>query len=314
MIPPFLSLFGLASFFVLLRYCAPSNFQIRGVGLNVIRELFNTYAPFALVFILVIIFGRLIPYSYNFFVERSYNLTLYKSVEDNADLVNQVRFVKEQKIRASSYYAILYGVSLGITFCIWDFFLSEGTILSWMVFLLVLCITLVFVPLIYAYNEMVLFYPVIECMKRKRVAIDIYNADKRGGLKYFHRFLFKVVLFNEGVALILIGVFKQLPISKAWMLLLIPILLPRLNHAVWAILCWLRSIYDFHLMKNAEKKLLVISAGTPNNLEKMESLKKIHATGIIPVICYLLGFVLVPYLINQLPQLNVLLNYWGIVK
>ena len=314
MIPPVLSVVGFIILIILLGWSASPDFQIRGYGIGAVSAIFSRYAPYVCAFAIVIILGRLIPYQYNFFVERCYNMTLYKSVEDNADLVNQVRYVKDRKSRSGTFYATLSGSALGMVVCLSWALLSGGTLVNWQSLLFVLGVVLLAIPLVYAYTEMALFYPVIDCMKRKRVAIDLYNADNRGGLKQYHRLLYKEFLYSEGVAIVLLAVFSLLPIAKAWLLVMVVLLLPRINHAGWAIIGWVRSIIDFHKEKNAEKARLMVAPGTPENLTKMDSLKKIHATGLIPVIAGIVGIVLIPYLVNQLPRLTELLQGVGVVR
>ena len=155
-----------------------------------------------------------------------------------------------------------------------------------------------------SYCEMVLFYPVVEALKRKRIAIDLYNADHRGGLKRYHRFLYLTILYNEGLAVILMKGYAMLPVSRWWVILLIILILPRFNHAGWAIIGWVRSIIDFYREKNAEQERLEIQGGTAESMSKMELLKKVYPVGIMPFILYLAGAIVIPYIVNQLPKLT----------
>lgn len=302
MLPLILSVLGFFILFTIIGWIAKPDFQIRGVSLEEITSLFRHYIPYVLAFSIVLIIGHTIPSHYNFFVERSYNMTLFEKVEDNVDLVNQVKYVKERKARAGSYYSTLIGLAVGNTVCVFVWLLSGGTILSWTSFLFVSGVAILLFSLFYSFAELVLFYPVIESMKRKRVLIDLYNADNRGGLKRYHWYLYTVFLYSEGVAVLIMTFFWILPISKAWGLLITPILFFRFNHAGWALIGWAHSIKDFNKEKAMEKERLTVQAGSPENLTKMESLKKIHALGIIPALLYMVGAFIVPYVIAQLPE------------
>lgn len=314
MIPPMISVIGFLILVVLLCWLATPDFQIRGINLGAVEEMVFTYVPYVCAFSIFIILGRQVPYQYNFFVERSYNMTLYKSVEDNADLVNQVRYVKDRKSRAGTYYSTLMGSVSASVVCIFVVLLSGGTIITWQSILFALGVALLIVPLVYAYSEMALYYPVINCMKRKRVSIDLFNADKRGGLKLYHSFLYKVFFYSEGVSFVFIAVFNMMPIAKIWSLVLFVLLLPRFNHAGWAIIAWGRSLIDFHKVKSAEKAHLMVAPGTQENLAKMEALKKIHSTSIIPIFAGFVLIFLIPYLINHMPPLPELLKSIGFIR
>lgn len=313
-VPLILAVIGLFLLFAIIGWIAKPVFQIRGMYLDELAALFQRYIPYVIAFAIVIILGHTIPSQYNFFIERSYNMMLFERVEDNVDLVNQVKYIKERNARAGSYYSTLRGIAMANIVIVFSYLLGGGTELSWTSFFFVLGIVLLFIPLFYAFSELVLFYPVIESMKKKRVSIDLYNADNRGGLKRYHRYLYTVFLYSEGVAVLLIAFFRILPISKAWVLLIMPLLYFRFNHAGWAFDGWVRSIIDFYKKKSAEKARLIVAPGTPENLAKMDALKKIHATGLFPVALRFVGVVLVPYLINQLPRLTELLQRAGVLK
>ena len=91
-------------------------------------------------------------------------------------------------------------------------------------------------------------------------------------------------------------------------LFLILILKPRLNHAGWTVIGWIRSIKDFTKEKRKEMDRLCVESGSPENLRKMELLKKIHPTGMKSVVHWFIYMLLIPYLINQLPTLSELLQ------
>ena len=313
-VPIILFFVGFALLLFLINWYESPGFQIRGMTNEEIKRQYFVYIPYICAFAICIILGRSIPNHYNYLVERAYNLTLFKSLEHNVDIVNHVQYVKNNKARASSFYAVQLGFSVGIVIVVFNTISGGEPIHSWLSFFYALAISLMLIPLLYALVEMVLYYPVIEAMKRKRVAIDLYNADYRGGLKSLHFFLYKVFLFNEGVAVVLLKVFSMLPIDKAWVVLLILLLLPRFNHAGWAIMCWVRSAIDFATEKSAEKKRLMVNKGTSENLERMLFLKKIRLTGLVPLLAFLVTSILIPYIINQLPQWKELLSFLGIVK
>lgn len=309
--PILISVVGFIFLYCFYDWIVSSDIQIRGAGLAHVEAIYRKCVPLGYALAVFVLFGILMPYQYNFFIERCYNMALYKRVEDNADVVNQVKFVKERRARSGSYYWSLYGVATGVTTAIFWSLLGGDTKLSWSVAFLGLAISMAIVPLLYSFKVMALYYPVVESMKRKRVAIDLYNADHRGGLSRFHRFLYLTFLYNEGVSIVLVMLYSQLPISKWWLILLIPMLLLRFNHAGWALVAWIRSIVDFNKEKHAEQRHLIALEGSTENMSKMELLGKTYPIGIIPILLFLVGSIIIPYVVNQLPQLSDLIENIG---
>ena len=307
--PIVLSVTGLVLLFCFFKWIIGPCFVIRGLGALRITSLYWHYAPYLYALAVFVFLGLMIPSQYNFFVERCYSMALYKKVEENADVVNQVQFVKERKARSGSYYASILGGATGTTVLIFIVLLGRGTPFTWQAVLFCIALTLAIVPLLFSYGEMALFYPVVESLKRKRIAIDLYNADCRGGLKRYQRYLYLTFLYNEGLAVTVIGLYAQLSISWWWALLLVPMLLPRFNHAEWAIVGWVRSIVDFHKEKKAEKERLLAMEGSIENRSKAEMLEKTHPLGFIPFILYLIGAILIPYVVNQLPKWEVIVEW-----
>lgn len=308
MIPIIITVVGIILLLGFFEWIVGIDFQVRGADLNTIRALCLHYIPYVCAFAIFVILGQMIPSSYNFFVDRCYNMTLFKRIEDNADIVNQVCYVKERKARAGSYYATLLGSSLGTIVCIFWSILGGGTPFTWKLVVFALAVAFTLVPLVFSFAEMPLFYPVIEHMKRKRVAIDLYNADRRGGLKMYHQFLYKVFLYSEGVAVVLLDVVWNAPISHWWTALALLFVLPRFNHAGWAVVGWFRSVIDFRRAKAVEMERLQTAEGSKENMEQMDLLKKTHATGVVPVLVFVLISILIPYLVGNLPQITELLQ------
>ena len=120
-----------------------------------------------------------------------------------------------------------------------------------------------------------------------------------------------IFLFNEGVSTVLVMLYCQLPISKWWLILLLPMLLMRFNHAGWALIDWVRSIVDFYKEKRVEQYRLIAHEGSSENMSKMELLNKTYPTGIIPILLFLIGSILIPYIVNQLPELSDLIGKMG---
>lgn len=309
--PVLISAFGFIFLFCFFKWIVTSDIQIRGAGLLQVVDIYQKCVPLGYALAVFVLLGILMPYQYNFFIERCYNMSLYKRVEDNADVVNQVKFVKERRARSESYYWTLYGFAAGITTAIFWSLLGGETTLSWSAVFLCFSISMSIVPLLFSFNIMALYYPVVESMKKKRVAIDLYNADHRGGLSRYHRFLYLTFLYNEGVAIVLIMLYSQLPISKLWLILLIPLLLMRFNHAGWAMVGWIRSIVDFYKEKHTEKNRLIALEGASENMSKMEMLNKTYPLGIIPILLFLCGSIMLPYIVNQLPKLSDLMECIG---
>ena len=188
--PILISVIGFILLYCIFERIDDSDMQISGASLLQVEEIYQKCIPLGYALAVFVLFGILMPRQYNFFIDRCYNMTLYKKVEDNVDVVNQVKFVKDRRARSESYYWSLYGVALGVTFAICWSLLGENMIFSWSAVILGLAISMAFVPLLFSFNVMALYYPVVESMKRKRVAIDLYNADHRGGLSRYHRFLY----------------------------------------------------------------------------------------------------------------------------
>ena len=314
MILPLISVLGFFLLYCFFEWMAPTSLIVRGADFPQVYMVYWQYIPYVYAFALFIILGMMIPSQYNYLIERSYNLTLFKRMEDNVDLVNQVKYVKERKGRAGSYYVTLLGSSFGSTAALFWALLGKGTVFTSHAILLCCIVAMSVVPLVFAFSEMALFYPVIDSLKRKRVSIDLYNADHRGGLKRYHRLLYLTIFYNEGIAAVLIVLFKVLAIPKGWIVILILLLLPRFNHAGWALFGWICSIVDFSRAKNEEKSRLVVQEGSVEYLEKAELLKKIHPLGLIPLAFAIATYIIVPYIINQLPRCHEMLAWLGLIK
>ena len=78
--PIFLSVIGLCLVFCFFQWIAGENFQIRGVGLAQVEAVYRRYFPLACALAGAVFLGVLIPSQYNFFVERCYNMTLYRDI------------------------------------------------------------------------------------------------------------------------------------------------------------------------------------------------------------------------------------------
>lgn len=307
--PIVLSLIGLLFLVGFFSWFADPAFQIRGRDFIQLELLFWKYLPYLCALTLFIFLGLQIPSQYNYFVDRAYSMTLYKDVRENADLVNQVKFVKERRTRSGSYYASILGSVNGSALIIFISLLGHGSPITWKSILFCLAVVLAVVPLVYAYAEMVLYFPVVEALKKKRITIDLYNADHRGGLKAYHLFLYRLFLFNEGLALVIASIYLSFPISKWWLLLFMFLLLPRFNHAGWAMVGWARSVADFNREKRAEKSRLSAMEGSADNMGKMELLDKTHPVGLIPLLKYAAVSILIPYMLSQLPKWPELLEW-----
>lgn len=314
MLPPVLAVLGFILLFCLFEWVFSIDLRIREYDLQSLSGLYLQYIPYLYTFAAAMILGLMIPSKYNHFVGRCYNLTMYKNVEDNVKLVNQIRYVKDRKERAGSYYASLHGSTVGSVICIFFGLLSGGTVISWQSVLFCIAVSLSITPLVYSLAEMSLFYPVIEATKRKRVEIDLYNADHRGGLKHYHRYLYLVLLYSEGIVMALGGLILALPISNAWLIMLTVLFWNRFVHAGWSTSNWIRTIIDFHKKKRIEKVRIMIDAGSLENMAKIEWLNKTHATSVIPVLIVFLTVFLIPYLVAQMPHLPELLRMIGLVK
>ena len=311
MIPPILAVLGFFLLFCFFEWIVTPGFQIRGADLKEVRSLYLLYIPYAYALAVVLIVGLLIPSQYNHFVERCYTMTLYEKVEDNADLINQVRYVKDRKERAGSYYASILGNVLGTVIIVFILLLGGDTKITWQAILFSIGVALALAPLNVSLAEMSLYYPVIESMIRKRVAVDLYNADHRGGLKRYHRLLYLTMIYNEGLLTVLSFIVIISPISNVWIALVFLLFWFRCRHAGWAIIEWVRTLVVFNKMKFAEREMLSRLAGSAESMGKIEWLKRTHATGIIPFVIFILSGLVIPYIVNHLPRVSEILRWIG---
>ena len=308
--PILISVIGFIVLSVFVKWVVEPDFVVMGVGQDQIKAFYNVNIVYLWALALFMTLGLMIPSQYNFFIEKSLKLTLFEKFEDNLDVINQARFVIQRKALSKDYYILIILSSLSSAIWICLFFITNtNSPFNWKVMLLCVALVLIISPLVYSYSEMALFYPVVESLKKKRIAIDLYNADYRGGLKKYHRYLFIVFLYNEGVALSFVKLFELLPFSIIGCIVLSFVLFFRLNHAGWAIISFVRSLRDFYREKNAEQKRLALMKGSIESMTKMEQLRKIHSIGILPVFSYFVGVILIPYVINQLPKWKELLDF-----
>lgn len=303
--PVILSLLGFMLLFVFFEWLASPDIQI---------ETYIKFFPLGVSLQFFIFLGVLIPSKYNFFVEKCYNMTMFKTLDDNVGVLNQIRFVKERKGRSKDYYVAACISAIWGTLVVVGSLLMGNSTITWNSLLFYIGLTVIIFSMFFSYNEMALFYPVIESIKKKRIAIDLYNADHRGGLKYYHRFLYLTFLYNEGLIVTLLILLNLLDVSFGWYLVTVFFLVFRFNHAGWALVSWIRSIVDFYKEKCEEQNRLIALEGSSENMRKMELLNKTYPIGIIPILLFLIVSIIIPYVVNQLPKLSEMIGGIGMFE
>ena len=309
--PVILSLLGFVLLFCFYEWLASPDIWIEDKGLADINGIFRKLLPLGGALQFFIFLGVLIPSKYNFFVEKCYNMTMFKTLEDNVDVLNQIRFVKERKGRSKDYYIAVYISAIWGMLIVVGSLLMRNSTITWNSLLFYIGLSLIVFSLFFSYNEMALFYPVIESIKRKHVAIDLYNADHRGGLKYYHRFLYLTFFYNEGLIVTLLILLNFLDASFWWYLATAFFLVFRFNHAGWSLAGWIRSIVDFYKEKRDEQNRLIALEGSSENMSKMEQLNKTYPIGLIPILIFIVSSIIIPYVVNQLPKLSELIESIG---
>jgi hypothetical protein len=115
--------------------------------------------------------------------------------------------------------------------------------------------------LVFLYNKTVLYFPVLEGLKRKQPRIDLNNSDHQGGLGKYYDFLWRTFFYNEGLVVIILTIFK---FNLTWWIYIpfIFILIKRCNHAGWSIVAYITSLVRFTKVKKKAKEQLFVSDDT----------------------------------------------------
>jgi hypothetical protein len=249
-----------------------------------------------LVVIVMISIGLFIPSTYNSLIKRSYDLTLFSEVKDNFELLNQALYVKERNDK-DSYYASIIGILLAIFMMEAIAYFSYSTV-SWQSAIFGLGLFVMAASLLLIYYTMVLYFPLMECMKKKKVKILLYNPDGQGGLKVYHRFLYRTFIYNEGIIICLLELYAK--VQNVWFLifLLFPLLM-RANHACWSMFLYIKSINTLNKAKVEERERLSL-LNDIDSMNKSEKLNKVHAIGFFSNLKYVIVIVILPYIINHI--------------
>lgn len=290
-----LALVGLILMYLCLKFGVEESFDFCGYTLAEVTVLYKKLFGFLLAAIVVVGIGLFIPSTYNSLIKRSYELTLFEKESDNLDVLNQVLYVKERNDKTSYYYSIvghLSGLFLAGSII---YFINSSA--SWQSFFLWIGLFVMMSSFLLIHNTMVLFSPVMECMKRKDVKIMLLNPDKQGGLRVFHNFLFRSFIYNEGIIVCLSWLYASF--NNFWMLVLCLLLfVRRANHAGWCVAIYIRSIHLFRKAKRYALEELSLSDSS-ETLIKSDFVKNISCFRAWPTIKKLTTVVLLPYLINQ---------------
>lgn len=309
---PLISILGVLGFSAFYIYMPEYDTQIFYMPFLYVKLLSFKLAPYIIALAVFMMIGLSIPYQYNSFINKCFGLTLFEKLEDNLHVLNEIKFVKERKVRAKGYYASFIGVALGAaTICLFDICCGDGGF-KWEFIPLAINYTITIIPIIYAFHVMALYYPVMNAFTHKRVSIDLYNSDNCGGLRRYHTFLFLIFIYCEGFSLVLLKIIGTVTMPLGVKILLGLIILMRLRHAGMAIINWIRSVRDFYAAKHIEEDRLASLPGSVENMTMANTLRKTSPFILIPYIIKLIIFIIIPYLINQLPTLQEALVLLGL--
>lgn len=309
---PLISILGVMGFSAFYLYMPEYDTQFFDMPFLQAKLLSFKLAPYIIALAAFMMIGLSIPYQYNFLINKCFGLTLFEKLEDNLHVLNELKFVKERQSKAKGYYACFIGAVLGTaTFYLFDICCGESGF-KWVLIPLSISYTMTVLPISYAFHVMALYYPVMNAFTHKRVFIDLYNSDHSGGLRRYHEFLFLIFIYSEGFSLILLKIIGTVTMPFGVKLLLGLIILMRLRHAGMAITNWIRSVKDFYAAKQVEEDRLASLSGSVENMTMANALRKTSPFVLIPYIIKLIIFIVVPYLINQLPTLQEALVLFGL--
>lgn len=296
-VPILISIVGFVAVYLLLRLANNETEDWFGMTRTRILDTYRQIAPYVALLILAVWNGTRLASFYNYLANRAYNLNLFDDVESNINILNQIEYVKERNKRADSYRYTVFGSLLGVSaLTLYHYFSS--TTFCMVSFGLLLCSLMVFIPLLYVYNMTVLYFPVFEGLKHKRLKIDLYNPDHCGGLNQIHNFLFRTFVYNEGLVLVTIALCTIL--GKFELLILAAVLLaPRMNHALWSARLYCSSLINFSKTKREERERL-LTQDSVNAFFKIERLDNLSTNKIYKYVANIFCIVIIPYIINHL--------------
>lgn len=291
-----LALLGLITMYLVLKFGHIDDFKFFGCSMTELTFYYKNLVGIVLVVILMISIGLFIPSTYNSLIKRSYDLTLFSEVKDNFELLNQALYVKERNDKGS-YYATIIGIMMGIFILESIAYFSFSTV-SWQSAIFGIGLFMMIASVLLIHNTMVLYSPLMECMKRRKVKILLYNPDSQGGIKVYHRFLYRTFIYNEGIVICLLELYVK--VQNMWLLifLLFPFLM-RANHAGRSLFLYIKSIRMLNKAKAEEKEKLSLLNGV-DSMNKSEKLSKVHAIGLFSTLQYVIAIVILPYMINHI--------------
>ena len=298
--PVLASVLGLVASYLLLRFGKPWTGYFFGKTFQETICLYNQVLPYIVLLILVLWSGTRLASFYNYFTHRAYELNLFEDVDNNINFLNQIKYVKERNKKTESYKCSMFGGFIG--FCllfVYNYFSNSSfNIYS---FSLMLSGLAVVVPTLYIYNMTVLYFPVFEALKHRRLKIDLYNPDHNGGLSKVQDFLFKTFVYNEGIVLLLLWFCIKASIVWIWIIMSL-VLIMRINHARWSVKLYLSSLKNFYEAKRTEKEKLLLQ-NDEIAFDKIEKLDKLHIVKIFKYAWNVFLIVILPYLINNIDEI-----------
>ena len=309
---PLISIIGVLGFCGFYIYLPDYDIQIFDMSFANVKLLSLKLAPYIISLAVFVMAGLCIPYRYNSFISKCYGLTLFNKLKDNIHVLNQIKFVKERQVGEKGYYASFIAFVLGaITIYISNIGYADGGF-KWELVLLATSYIMTVIPIMYAFYVLALYYPVMNAFKNKRIRIDLYNSDHRGGLKQYHGFLFLIFIYNQGFSVVLLKIMDTLPMPLGAQIILWLIRLMRLKYAGMAIINWSLSIKDFYTAKHVEEERLTSLPGSVENMNLANALNKISPFALIPYVIKVIILIVIPYFINQLPSIEEALIFLGL--
>lgn len=290
-----LPLMSLISTFVILKINVSDEFIFCGLSIEEFCNYFNAFLFLALFFVIVLRIGISIPSTFNGLIRRSYDLSLFENINDNIELLHQSAYVKNRKDKGD-YFANIAGYVLGniIMSSICFFKLSS---INWYTLILFVSVVVFISTMIIMYMNLPFFYPIMECIKKKNVKIELFNPDHMGGLKAYHSFLFRTFMYNFSFLMgiwILNGI-----VNKWWFTIFVFLIcLPRVNHARWSFKMYYNSIRIF-LKKKGEMLNSLSLKNDVASLETANHLQHVNWTRFNIVFKQICLIILIPLMMNN---------------
>ena len=271
-----------------------------------VKDIYNQYFIYVIGLMICITISYYIPKLYQPLIKKAYDLSLFVKVENNIKFLLSVQYVKHRNDR--TYLLSLSGVLLAFCFFCYEDVYDLDTSFSFYSLLIYLSLLMIFVPLSLWISTFILYSPIFESMKWHSIQIDLYNTDFYGGMTSYHYFLFLTFLYNEGLISVLFNILREINLPWYAFAGLVILVIPRCNHAGASLYLYVKSIFLFYKIKRREKQKLLYASGT-ESMYKQEMLDKVSPVKMLRLILQICVLCVLPYIINHLPEPDVLLNF-----